>query len=82
VARTREVIRTIDLGLLVLAGNRFDQEEEAILEQLKRWEVPYLLVHNKSDQEPLSESLKKRLLKETGQTPFDFSALHPINRRI
>jgi [FeFe] hydrogenase H-cluster maturation GTPase HydF len=80
VARTREVIRTIDLGIVVLARNTFDHEEEAILEQLNRWEVPFLLVHNKSDQEPLSESLKQKLLKQTGQSPLGFSALHPTNR--
>jgi len=80
VAKTREVIRTIDLAILVLAQNTFDQEEEAILEQLNRWEVSYLLVHNKSDLEPVSESLKQKLLKKTGQAPFEFSALHPSRR--
>lgn len=80
VSRTREVIRTIDLGILVLAENLFDQEEEAIIEQLNKWEVPYLLVHNKSDLQAVSEELKEQLRSATGQDIFEFSSLHPTNR--
>jgi [FeFe] hydrogenase H-cluster maturation GTPase HydF len=80
VSKTREVIKTIDLGILVLAGNRFDQEEEAIIEQLDKWEVPYLVIHNKSDLEPGTEALKQAVYKKTGQKLLDFSSVLPTNR--
>jgi len=80
VARTREVIRTIDLGILVLAGNRFDQEEEAIIEQLNKWEVPYLVVHNKSDLEVAGIELRETLHNRTGRDVIEFSSLQPKNR--
>jgi [FeFe] hydrogenase H-cluster maturation GTPase HydF len=80
VARSKEVIRTIDLGIVVLAQNTFDQEEATIIEQLNHWEVPYLVIHNKSDLEPLSEQVRQKVISDTGQTIFEFSALHPANR--
>ncbi len=80
VARTREVIRHIDLGILVLAGNLFDEEETRLIAQFRKWEVPFLVVHNKTDLEPLSEELKQELLSSTGQTALEFSSLHPTNR--
>jgi len=80
VARTREVIRTIDLGILVLAGNRFDQEEEAIIEHLNKWEVPYLVTHNKSDLEVAGKKLREQVLARTGQNILDFSSIQPGNR--
>mgnify|MGYP001822831897 FL=1 len=80
VARTREVIRTIDLGILVLAGNRFDQEEEAIIEHLNKWEVPYLVIHNKSDLEVAGKKLREQVLARTGQIILDFSSIRPGNR--
>ena len=80
VSRTREVIKTIDLGILVLAENRFDKEEAAIIEQLDKWEVPYLVVHNKTDLEAVSERVRQQVRTETGREIFEFSSLHPSNR--
>ncbi len=80
VDKTREVIRQIDLGILVLAGNRFDQEEESVISQFEKWEVPYLVVHNKSDLDPLHDRFKKQVLEATGKQVLEFSALHPHNR--
>jgi [FeFe] hydrogenase H-cluster maturation GTPase HydF len=80
VRRTREVIRTIDLGILVLAENRFDREELDIILQLDKWEVPYLVVHNKSDLEAAGESLKREVRAKTGHEVMDYSSLHPAER--
>ncbi|MBE9516941.1 MAG: [FeFe] hydrogenase H-cluster maturation GTPase HydF [Bacteroidetes bacterium] len=80
VGRTREVIKTIDLGILVLAENRFDKEEAAIIEQLDKWEVPYLVVHNKSDLEAVSDLIRQEVKTETGRDIFEFSSIHPSKR--
>ena len=80
VGRTREVIRTIDLGILVLAENRFEKEEAAIIEQLNKWEVPYLVVHTKSDLEAAGDRVREKVKAETGLEILEFSSLHPSNR--
>ena len=65
----------IDLGILVLAENRFDEEEESIIDQFDKWEVPYLVIHNKSDLAPLLPSLKDRMNEIYKQDVLDFSTL-------
>lgn len=80
VGRTREVIRTIDLGILVLAENLFEEEEQKIIEQLDKWEVPYLVVHTKSDLDTPGEELKLKVQELTGEEVFEYSSLHPANR--
>ena len=80
VTRTREVIRTIDLGILVLAGNIFDEEEKNIIRQFEKWEVPYLVVHNKSDLEQPSPDLLAIFKEDFQKDVFAFSALDPHNR--
>lgn len=80
VSRTRELIRTIDLGILVLAENRFDQEETAIIEQLDKWEVPYLVVHNKSDLDPATGPIRELVLAKTSRELIEFSSVDPSNR--
>ena len=80
VGRTREVIKTIDLGILVLAGNRFDHEEEAVIEQLNKWEAPYLVVHNKADLEPVSPETRKWVREATGLDVIEFSTVNTGQR--
>ncbi len=80
VAKTREVIRHIDLGILVLAGNQFDEVEKSILKQLNKWEVPLLVIHNKSDMEPATDQLRSKVLEDTNQRVLDFSTHQPDNR--
>ncbi len=80
VSRTREVIKTIDLGILVLAENRFEKEEKAIIERLDKWEVPFLVVHTKTDLEAVSDTVRQQVSRETGLDIFEFSSLLPGNR--
>lgn len=80
IAKSREVFRQIDLGILLLAGNRFDKTEEAIIAQFDKWEVPYILVHNKSDLELLSDTLKNDLKSRFDREVFEFSTLEADNR--
>jgi [FeFe] hydrogenase H-cluster maturation GTPase HydF len=80
VKRTREVILTIDLGILVLAENRFDGAETILIEELNKWEVPFLVIHNKSDLVSATDALKKKVLEQTGQEVIEYSALHPANQ--
>ena len=80
VSKTLEVIRTIDLGLLVLSENRLGKEEALLLEEMKRWEVPVLPVHNKSDLESATTRFRKEVKRTTGADLFDFSTIHPSNK--
>lgn len=80
VDRSREVIKTIDLGILVLSENRFGQEEITMIELFKLWEVPYLVIHNKSDLETATDRLREQLRHKTGHEIFEFSSTHPSNR--
>ncbi len=80
VAKSREVFRHIDLGILVLAGNLFDEEEESIIKRFDKWEVPYILVHNKTDLSPLHPGLYQELKEKYGQEPFEFSTVDVFNK--
>jgi [FeFe] hydrogenase H-cluster maturation GTPase HydF len=80
VSRTLGMIRTIDLGILVIASNRFDHREISIIREFERWEVPFLIVHNKSDLVALDDALMHTLAGEYNTVAMDFSTLVPENR--
>ncbi len=79
VAKSREVYRQIDLGILVLAGNLFDEAEESIIAQFDKWEVPYLVIHNKSDLDPLLPLTRDALREGFNLEVFEFSTFKPYN---
>jgi len=80
VEKSRNLIRTIDLGILVLAENQFGDSEKGIIEQFKKWEVPFIVVHNKTDIATASDELKEKLIKLCDSQLFEFSTLFPDNK--
>jgi [FeFe] hydrogenase H-cluster maturation GTPase HydF len=77
IQKSRQVIKSIDLAILVLSDNRFNHFEMELLDEFYEYGVPCLFVHNKEDREKLEPKLKQRIMKEFGQPVFEFSALHP-----
>jgi len=73
-SKSKTVIDQVDLALLVLAENNFGKEEEQLILTFNKNELPFLVVHNKSDLEPGSIQLKEKIL-ETGHELIDYSAL-------
>ncbi|MDR0971986.1 MAG: [FeFe] hydrogenase H-cluster maturation GTPase HydF [Bacteroidales bacterium] len=57
VEKAFEVISQIDLAIIAF-NNDFGNEEENIINELKRFDTPYILVYTKSDQSPIRKDLK------------------------
>ncbi len=51
VEKTRESIKIIDLALLVTSRGQFDEYEKQLVEEFKAYDIPYIVVHNMSDDE-------------------------------
>lgn len=79
VEKTRNVIRTIDLGILLIAENCFGQPERELIHGLMEWEVPFLVIHNKSDIESLSQDTISVINTYHGREIIDFSTRFPDN---
>lgn len=75
VAATLNTLRTIDFALLVVANNTFGEPERDLVQKFRDKEIPFLVVHNKSDLEPLEFSAETAITTETGVKPIPFSAL-------
>lgn len=49
IEKSYDAIKTIDLGILVIANNLIGEFEKKLIDQLKYYKTPFLIVHNKSD---------------------------------
>lgn len=75
VEKTYQTTKEIDCAILVIARNVFGEPERKLIEEFKRHETPFIVVHNKSDIEKLEKHVFKALLEEYNVNTIDFSAL-------
>ncbi|MFO7721990.1 MAG: [FeFe] hydrogenase H-cluster maturation GTPase HydF [Bacteroidales bacterium] len=74
VAATLGVLRTIDFALLVIADNIYGDAERDLADRFREKEIPFIVIHNKSDLSGLHEETRAMVAKETGLDPVEFSA--------
>ena len=79
VGRTLSALKTVDLAVLVIANNIFDEAEEKLIKAFEKQEVPFLVLHNKSDQNGLSPALQSRIAEKYKVNVLSFCALQPDN---
>lgn len=62
IEKTREVITKTDVAILVMDGQEdFSDDEESLVEELKKRKIPTILVLNKTDISPISDGKVKGL---------------------
>ena len=69
VERTLSTLDTIDLALLVVADNSWGEHEDELIRKFLDNDLPYIIIHSKSDIREPSEEFKNRIKLKTG-TPF------------
>ncbi len=75
ISRTREALAQVDLALLLIAHNTFEDAEKNLIRDFRKAGLPFVIIHNKSDVEMLDAGLL-RVLEEKYSVPvLDFSAL-------
>jgi [FeFe] hydrogenase H-cluster maturation GTPase HydF len=80
IARSLAALKTVDLAVLIITQNNFGNFEEELIRDFRDYDIPFIILHNKSDIQPLSPQTRE-LLYETYKAPLlDFSSLNPENK--
>jgi [FeFe] hydrogenase H-cluster maturation GTPase HydF len=79
VQKAMEVLKIIDLALLVLNNNEAGEVEEKLIDDLYEAGVPYVFVHNMSDLNPLDPVFAYTLVEKHPAPIVEFSSVNPIN---
>ncbi len=77
--RTLRTLDIIDLALLVVTGNLWGEYEDNLVNDFKNKDIPFLIIHNKSDLEMPTAAFRKEIRNKTGRDPFEFSAVDKRN---
>jgi len=77
VKKSLQVIKSIDMAIILITDNKSGKYELDLIKKFKRFDIPYIFVHNKSDLSPLAESTTQQI-KKTYQTDIiSFSSTSP-----
>ncbi len=77
ISKSMQAIRTIDLAVLLISNNTFGDFEKHLINEFLKFEVPYIIIHNKSDIEALNSSCIDEIRKISQSAVCDFSAKNP-----
>lgn len=80
VKKSKSVLKQIDFAILVINHNQFAGEEDQLLADFKDHNIPFLVIHNKSDLEPLKASVLQELKEKHNAAVLDYSAVENRGR--
>ena len=80
IRKSMQVIRSIDLAIIVVTNNNIGKFEKELISQFRKFDVPFIFVHNKSDLAALTPSFVNRISEEYGTGMIDFSSFNPVNK--
>jgi [FeFe] hydrogenase H-cluster maturation GTPase HydF len=79
VERTLRTLDIIDLALLVITDNSWGEYEDDLIIKFRNQDVPFIIIHNKSDLVEPSAEFKEKIKFKTGRDLFEFSAVDRRN---
>lgn len=75
IKKTFEALKTIDCAILVIALNEFGFYEKELIKQFRDLSIPYLIVHNKSDIQPLEDLTIEKIKEFSKAVVIDFNTI-------
>jgi len=79
ILRSRDMLKLIDLAILVIAENHFDEPEKGLIADFRKNDLPFLVIYNKSDLQPAEKDLLKVIHDRYSVPVIEFSAKYPVN---
>jgi len=79
IARSKEMLKLIDLGILIIAHNEFGTDEKELIREFHTNDIPFLVIHNKIDEVPADQDLLRVIREKYGVPVIEFSAKFPDN---
>jgi [FeFe] hydrogenase H-cluster maturation GTPase HydF len=73
IAKSLRVLDQIDLAVLIVVSNSFDEWEHQLIEQFRKKDIPFIVVHNKSDLEIATKNIKEKYNLEGAKAFLEFT---------
>jgi len=61
ISKSLQVLKSIDLAILLIAENTWGEPELTMIKHFQEYDLPYLIVHNKFDKQPLNDATRRAI---------------------
>ena len=82
IEKSMQALKQADAALLIIANNEYGDFERNLISEFNKYELPFMVIHNKMDISTLSGELKQQIIAETNAPVFEFNALNPFNINV
>jgi [FeFe] hydrogenase H-cluster maturation GTPase HydF len=79
VDRTVRTLEIVDLALLIITNNSWGEYEYDLIKKFHDQDLPFIVIHSKSDIEEPTTDFKNKVSSLTGTTLFEFSSIDKRN---
>jgi [FeFe] hydrogenase H-cluster maturation GTPase HydF len=77
IEKSKSIIDQVDLAILVLADNVFDDKEKNLIESFNKNGLPYIIIHNKCDIAETTDEFQEKVYFSTLTNIISFSTVNP-----
>lgn len=77
--KTLKVIKTIDLAVLLISDNKFGEFENMLINEFNKYDLPFVLFHNKKDEAVADTALISALAEKYNKSILDISTLDDVD---
>jgi [FeFe] hydrogenase H-cluster maturation GTPase HydF len=75
IKKSFDSLKLIDLAILVITNNGVDAPEQQMINAFKKADIPFILVHNKSDIHALKPELQQRITQSLNHKIIEYSCV-------
>ncbi len=75
VKKSLQVIKAIDMAIIIITENTVGSYEKELVDQFRRYDIPFIFVHNKSDQQRLTDNSRNHININYQADVIEFSCL-------
>ena len=75
IEKSLQALKTVDAALLIVVENVFGHEELKLIDEFNNLDIPFAIVHNKADVQPITEWTKQQITEVSSAPILEFSAI-------
>ncbi len=79
IAKSLRVLDQVDLSILIVVGNSYDQWERQLIEHFRQKEVPFMVIHNKRDQQTATKTTKDQYHLAGAKAFVEYAIGEPVD---
>ena len=75
IEKSLQALKTVDAALLIVVENVFGHEELKLIDEFNNLDIPFAIVHNKADVQPITEWTKQQITEVSSAPILEFSVI-------